>query len=690
MRISGGCDIEGRISHLYRSCYALYALTDTTNRIMATLARSLCAILLFLSLAAPRLHAQVASTDSTATTATYATEINLIETALGTVVKVLQEATFSNTGTAVGKHLRLMADRLNTATGAFSTPNDPMSTSLLAVTPSTEARNPSEPITLTAGDLQRLETLLLVIHNDLRTLRQALLADQQDETADRLFPIERSVDDAVNLVQHIVKEEDTAPTTTLAIHDGSRWMRANRSGHKNWDDDDWLSDFRSGLREAGDEMRDAGKEVRSELNGAGDEVRDAFHEARDEIRAAGDEVRDALGVRKRTRDRYRRTRDRWRRAGFDRHSDVGTFVGDFDDSWPFRETALYRPIPANRYNRVEGLVLGFGLRPLEWYDYERGKIYGQAGYSFGLDSWRYEIGAETRPGDIYNPDFDFKLGGSYRRNTATNDLWKASWAENSLAAFFVENDFFDFYEVEGWTLYTAARVGSFLQLSGGYRSDDYRSLVRNTGWSLFNGNGFRENPAINEGRMQSLVFSIEGGDLWHRYSQPRGAIFRAEVEVGEGMGGDFSFTRYLGDVRFHLPTGRYSTLSFRFRGGIASDEAPIQKQFTLGGVGSSLAYPQNAFLGSRMALGNVEYNMADVTLFDDFLEDINLFGFFDAMWVNSVGGTNTFDMDDVLPGAGLGLALDDQFLRLELAWPLRSEFAGTKEPTLWLRLNPKF
>lgn len=683
MRISGGCGIEGRGSHLFRSRYAHHALTDTTNRIMATTARSLYAILFFLVLTTPHLQAQVAPIDTTTTTtATYATEINLIETALGTVVKVLQEATFKNTGTAVGKHLRVMADRLNTATGAFSTPNDPMSTSILALNPPTEPQNPNASVTITAGDLHRLEALLLTIHNDLRTLRQALLADQQDQTADRLYPIERSVDDAVNLVQYIVKEDPVEATTTLAVYDGDRWMRPNRSGHKNWDDDNWLSDFRSGLREAGDEVRDAGEEVRSELHDAGEEIRAAGAE----IRAAGAEVRDALGV----RNRYRNTRDRWRRAGFDRHSDFGTFVGDFDDSWPFRETALYRPIPANRYNRVEGLVIGAGLRPLEWYDYERGKIFGQVGYAFGLDSWRYEIGAETRPGDGYNPDFDFKIGGSFRRNTATNDLWKASWAENSLAAFFVENDFFDFYEVEGWTLYTAARVGSFMQISGGYRSDDYRSLVRNTGWSLFNGDGFRENPAINEGRMQSLVFAVEGGDLWHRYSQPRGAIFRAEVEVGEGLGGDFSFTRYLGDVRFHLPTSRYSTLSFRFRGGISSDEAPLQKQFTLGGVGSSLAYPQNAFLGTRMALGNVEYSMADVTLFDDFLEDINLFGFFDAMWVNSIGGTNTFDMDDVLPGAGLGISLDDRFLRLELAWPLRSEFAGTKEPTLWLRLNPKF
>lgn len=650
---------------------------------MPTITRLLFALLLLVFATVPTLRAQVATTDSTAT-ATYATEINLIETALGTVVKVLQEATFKNTGTAVGKHLRVMADRLNTATGAFTTPNTPTATSVLALSP-TPARSPSEPVTITAGDLHRLEALLLAIHNDLRTLRQALLVDQQDTTADRLYPIERSVDDAVNLVQYIVRDEPE-PTATLAVHDGDRWMRPNRSGHRNWDNDNWLSEFRSGLREASDEVRDARGEVQSELRGASDEVRDAMQEARNEIRNAGDEVRDALGVRK----RYRSTRDRWRRAGFDRHSDFGTFVGDFDDSWPFRETSLYRPIPANRYNRVEGLVLGVGLRPLEWYDYERGKVFGQVGYAFGLDSWRYEIGAETRPGDGYNPDFDFKLGGSFRRNTATNDLWKASWAENSIAAFFVENDFFDFYEVEGWTLYAAARVGSFLQVSGGYRSDDYRSLARNTGWSLFDGDGFRENPGIDDGRIQSLVFAVEGGDLMHRYSLPRGIIFRAEAEVSEGLGGDFSFARYMGDVRFHLPTGRYSTLSFRFRGGITDNDAPLQKRFSLGGVGSSLAYPQNAFWGTRMALGNVEYNMADVTLFDDFLEDINLFGFFDAMWVNSIGGTNTFDFDDVLPGAGLGIALDDRFLRLELAWPLRSEFAGTKEPTLWLRLNPKF
>jgi hemolysin activation/secretion protein len=214
-------------------------------------------------------------------------------------------------------------------------------------------------------------------------------------------------------------------------------------------------------------------------------------------------------------------------------------------------------------------------------------------------------------------------------------------------------------------------------------------MTRETSWSLFDGGGFRYNPLADEGQLNAFVFAFEGGHVRGLDRVPRGGAFRLEAEVGQDLGGDFSFNRYLGDVRVYAPVGYTSTLALRLRGGLVEGDAvPFQKLFSLGGIGSMRAYPQNLFVGSHMLLGNVEYSIHDIGLFDDILDDLMLSGFLDAGWVSD-SPFDTFDFDDVVPSAGLGLGLADRTVRLELAWPLR-DIAGSQNPTLWLRINPPF
>ncbi len=372
----------------------------------------------------------------------------------------------------------------------------------------------------------------------------------------------------------------------------------------------------------------------------------------------------------------------WRRQS-------SAFVGEFTQRWPFGESAQYRPIPALRYTRVEGFVLGARRLPLDWSDYERGRIYGQVGYAFSLEDWRYEVGLETKIGPSYRDnDFDLKIGGAYRRDTGTPDLWKSSWAENTLAAGLFKHDFFDYYQTEGWTAYAVGKLTPYVQFSVGYRDDEYRSLTRETSWSLFGGDPFRLNPAIQEGQMKTVMATLEGGRIRGYRSQPAGFAFRLEAEFGKGLGGDFSFNRYIGDLRTYARIGRYSGLSLRVRGGYADGSVPFQKAFTLGGVGSVRAYGQNIFYGTRMLLANAEYTLYRQRMFDDILEDFAIFGLFDAGWTNAIGG-DAFETGDVFSAAGFGVSLDDRTVRLEIAWPLKDVGTGL-EPSIWLRLNPTF
>ncbi len=371
---------------------------------------------------------------------------------------------------------------------------------------------------------------------------------------------------------------------------------------------------------------------------------------------------------------------------------------DYDRDWhtwegamvlgdsPLYAESLYRALPAVRYNRVEGLVLGFGVPPLEIGDWDRGHIYGQVGYAFALEDWRYRIGAEVQPGyrGHYN-NFGVKLGGAYYRNTATNDLWKIDPLSNALAAFFVEEDYQDYYQIEGWTVYAKQQLGRDNVFGVAYRVDDYESLMRNTSWSLFDGNGFRENPAIDEGRMQSVVFRMRSGHVRDLYGMPYGAALQLEAELGgKDLGGDFDFNRYIADGRIYLRNSHYTGLSLRGRAGYATSTAPFQKTFALGGIGSVRALPQNAFRGHKMFLGNAELAFDDVDL---LFSDLQLFVFADAGWVGDTD--QTIASGDIMAAAGFGIGLDQRRMRFELAWPVHGPY-DSKTPTLLFRLNPTF
>lgn len=377
-----------------------------------------------------------------------------------------------------------------------------------------------------------------------------------------------------------------------------------------------------------------------------------------------------------------RTR-RW--DDYDRYDFIETYVGEFTYRWPFAESAVYRTTPAIRYNRVEGLVLGVRRQPLEWDSYERGRIYGSGGYAFGSDRWQYEVGAEGRLGRRYGDEnIDLKIGGSYRRATYTDDLWKSTWAENSLAAFFFNYDFFDYYETEGWTGYATARLTPFSQVTVAYRSDDYSSLEQETTWSLFGGDNFRFNPPVDSGRVQAVVVAVEGGEVKGLHHLPHGLAFRGEAELGKGFGGDFDYNRYTGDLRSYVRTSRRSSLGARLRAGYTDgDVVPVQKGFTIGGIGSVRAHAQNAYYGTRVVIFNAEYAMVQGWLWDELL----LAGFFDAGWTNA--DSNEFAVDNMLKTVGIGFGLFDRTVRLDLAFPL-DDFAGDKDPTLWLRIAPAF
>lgn len=593
----------------------------------------------------------------------YTAERDLIQSTLGTFVKVIKTASFREEDPTVTNQLQSLAERLNAVNQSL-----PGKTLLTAST----AEDSTMALSIT--ELQTLEASLDELYDMVRDMRMSMEADNNFEVADRLAVVENGIDSAVVQTRRLLRSGDRVeapepPTEPMPVIADAEPVEAG----------DWLlpGEYTDDTRYAGVSNEDDFDEVRITYN-------DAFEDVRQGIREASDAAHEAhTYTSNRTYYRYKEPK-----SPFDDFSYADAYVGEFYNKWPFRETALYRPIPAIRYNRVEGLVLGARLLPLEWGDWENAKIYGQAGYAFSMKKPRFEVGAEIRPFPYTTDDYDFKIGASYRRNTTTDDLWKVNWVENTIASLLFEYDYFDYYQVDGYSFYAIQRLSPYVQLSLGYRSEDYSSLQTTEEWSLFQAGNFRFNPPVSETRLNSFVGAIEGGQLSNMYSVPKGWAFRIDAEISEGLDNEFQFQRYIGDVRVYVPMGYQSSLGMRVRGGYVSDEAPIQKLFTLGGLGSVRAYPQNVFIGTEMLLGNIEYTIASVAPFDDIFDDIQLFGFADAGWVNGFA-QNDFDWDDVFSSAGLGLSFADRSLRLELAWPL-NDFGDNRDPSLWLRLTPTF
>jgi hypothetical protein len=245
----------------------------------------------------------------------------------------------------------------------------------------------------------------------------------------------------------------------------------------------------------------------------------------------------------------------------------------------------------------------------------------------------------------------------------------------------------DYYETEGWTAYAVKRIGEkpIAQLTVGYRSDRYRSLDRHADWSVFRWYSFRSNPAVDPGRMHSVVSSLEIGRIRDFEHWPEGQALRIEAETSNGWGGDFAFSRLLGDARTYVPLGKETALNLRARGEWTSESAPVQKRFTLGGVGSVRGYAQNSFEGRRFALANAELTLREIFL---FVPDLQISGLLDAGWTSEA--RTPAHRDGEMLSAGVGLSYRDRFARLELAWPLVNAPEGADTPAVWLRLNPTF
>ena len=365
-------------------------------------------------------------------------------------------------------------------------------------------------------------------------------------------------------------------------------------------------------------------------------------------------------------------------------------VHSWQYGWPEYEghsTLPLRKIHDNglvRYNRVQGLFLGAKVPKYIGGKHNYFTLHGFAGYGFMEKQWRYELGLDRW---LFNQkDFRFEIGGKFYDLTDTRDNWLLSSTENSLSAFFLKEDYHDFYRRSGFELHASQNLTVFLKGTVTYRNDRYESLAKHAEWALFSqGKTFRENPFIDDGRMRSVYGELYLDTRDNPINPSDGWYARAGLEVSSrnGLNSDFSFNQYQVEIRRYQKFGYNERLDMRLMVGSAEGILPLQKEFQLGGMSTLRGYNYKSFRGNRLLLLNLEYNLNPKIFSSDFLffDNINYVVLFDAgkawqadpqrddKWYE---GFSRLKFDDIKADIGLALSFKHGKYRLSFAKRLDS------------------
>lgn len=267
------------------------------------------------------------------------------------------------------------------------------------------------------------------------------------------------------------------------------------------------------------------------------------------------------------------------------------------------DPAGFRGVTLERYDRVDGAVPGFGgalvpRDPDRWPRVEarigfattRRRIYGRVGVAQRLPGAGKAVA---------------RLGIAWFHRPATFDDWKLAPRENDFATFLVGSDQMDWWRERGW------RVALSLESDVGDRSLEVSLLdveqfseESRSPFVLFGDGDFRDNPAIDAGRLRSATvrYVHDTRDVQSPLLPAAGWIVALETETAvDAFGADRSFLRGMAEVRRYLRIGRDAWWDHRWVVHAGRD-LPAQRRPVLGGPGSLRGFPAASFVGDETAV----------------------------------------------------------------------------------------
>jgi outer membrane translocation and assembly module TamA len=188
-----------------------------------------------------------------------------------------------------------------------------------------------------------------------------------------------------------------------------------------------------------------------------------------------------------------------------------------------------------------------------------------------------------------------------------------------------------------------------------------RSLVATGRWSW--DSGLYADWAAE--RDSFLMRSLQG-DLFQRDQSVR-AEATLELADADALGGDFTFKRFVGQLRGARRLGAHRTLFARLLVGRSGGDLPPQRRFALGGEGSLRGRATKAYPGDQVALVTVEHAFEP-------LRWPAVIAFYDGGRTSSDAGSAGWKSD-----LGLGLAWPPggrRVARIDVGFPLGGRAPG--------------
>jgi hypothetical protein len=350
------------------------------------------------------------------------------------------------------------------------------------------------------------------------------------------------------------------------------------------------------------------------------------------------------------------------------------------------------------YSPVDGLTaaVGFSGTIYDQRRFHHTTIEGYASYKVARETAGFSLGFE-RP-IAGGPGAPRVLVAAQAHDlTASDDGWRLSVLEQSLVALTFSNTFRDYYRERGYQVTGVVRPHAASELLVSWRAYRHEPLTNRAEYTVFRDDrAFRDNLQAADGRIRALMigYSLDTRGLaresargsLRRHTAPgffgthggtgRGVRVEWTSELArEAFGGDFDFTRHVGNARLYLPVAPAHAVRGRLMAGLSSGDLPPQRVFALGGIGSVHGYAFKEARGERMVLGNLEYQVGD----DRGLRGL---AFVDLGRVYRPLAGST---PDWLTGVGVGVGLGD--LRVDFGWRAAD---GPSSLQVLVRFGPTF
>jgi hypothetical protein len=255
---------------------------------------------------------------------------------------------------------------------------------------------------------------------------------------------------------------------------------------------------------------------------------------------------------------------------------------------------------AFRYNRAEGPTVGLGVAYVPG---PTGRAELTAGYAFGADRpWGAAALRRTLPAGT---DVVLRLGLRQPRDLGVAPALPT--AINTLAALFFGEDYLDPYFASGARLSVRRGLGAGLEGTVELAAERHRSGVLTQRGAPFSDSApFRDVPQVDEGDLGTVTLTIR-----RSMPDPRAAAWGGGVQVEAGIFDGAGFVRPTAGVWTRVASADHAR-SLQLSGSVggATNGAPSQRLFLIGGLNTLPGYEFRAFSGTRYGLLQAEATQA--------------------------------------------------------------------------------